>query len=215
MPVTRACLEELSADLIGATMVVCNQALAQSGLPAARIDEVLVTGGTTRVPAVRDAVRRFFGREPRAGVHPEHAVVTGAAVYAAMLSGERFTPEAIERLRGEGVLGQTVGIALADGTTEHIIERSKRPPVAAFRLYGTSRDNQNACGIKLYSGDHTRTDDNEYIGGFVIDGLPRGAAGTVDIEVYFELSSTGSLCVTAQERSTGRRQRKTFEVGLI
>jgi len=215
VPVTRACLEELASELIQSSLEVCSVALAQGKLPAERIQEVLVTGGTTRVPAVRDAVRRYFAREPRSGVHPEHAVVMGAAIYAAMSSGEKFSAEALERLRGKGVVSQTIGIALADGSTEHIIERSKRPPVAAFRLYGTSKDNQRACGIKLYEGDAPVTAENRFIGGFVIDGLPEGSAGTVDIEVYFELSSTGTLCVTAQERSTGRRQRKTFEVNLV
>lgn len=215
VPVTRACLEELAADLVSTSITVCNQALTQSQLQLAQIDEVLVTGGTTRIPAVRDAVKRYFARDPRAGVHPEHAVVMGAAVYAAMLSGQAFSPEAIERLRGKGVVGQTIGLAIADGTTEHIIEKSKRPPVAAFRLYGTSRDNQTACGIKLFEGDAVQTSDNRPIGGFVIEGLPAGPAGTVDIEVYFELSSTGTLCVTAQERSTGQRKRQTFEVSLV
>jgi molecular chaperone DnaK len=215
VPVTRACLEELSSDIIGSSIVVCSQALSQSRFSIDQIDEVLVTGGTTRIPAVRESLRQFFQREPRAGIHPENAVVMGAAIYAAMLSGQTLSKEAVERLMGKGVVGQSIGIALADGTTEHIIERSKRPPLAAFRLYGTARDNQDACGIKLYAGDNTHTADNQYIGGFVIDGLPPGPRGSVDIEVYFELSSTGTLCVTAQERSSGRRQRQTFELGLV
>ncbi len=147
------------------------------------------------------------------GVHPEHSVVIGAAVHAAALSGEALPVNSVELLRRGAASGRTVGIALAGGTTEHIIERSQRPPVAAYRLYSTSRDRQTACRIEIVEGDSHSTADNKHMGGFIIDGLPPAPAGDVDLEVYFELSSTGTLCVTAQERSTGRRVRQTFNLG--
>lgn len=212
VPVTRARFEELAADVIGSSLVVCSQALAKEGLSPEQVEQVLVTGGTTRVPAVQDAVRRFYGREPTFGVHPEHAVVIGAAVHAAALSGEPLPADSIERLRSQGGVGHTIGLALAGGHTEHIIDRSQRPPVAAYKLYSTSRDNQSACRIEIVEGDSKRTDENRQIGGFVIDGLPPAPAGEVDLEVYFELGSTGTLFVTAQERSTGRRVRHTFDL---
>jgi hypothetical protein len=119
----------------------------------------------------------------------------------------------VQRLRGQGKLGRAIGIALAGGTTEHIIKADQRPPTASHRLYSTSRDGQTAIRIELIEGASTQTAENSRVGGFVIDNLPNLPAGAITIDVYFELSTTGTLYVTAQERSSGQRAQGSFDLG--
>jgi molecular chaperone DnaK len=212
--VDRPTFKELCSDVINSSLEVCMEAGLRAGISPAQVDSLLITGGTTRIPAVREAAQSLFRKRPAAGIHPQHAVVIGAAVRAAVLSGIRVPKEFAERLRGHGAVGRNIGLALAGGTTEHIIMSDQRPPTAAHRLYSTHRDNQTTIRIELVQGESTKTHENERVGGFVIDGLPATKAGGISLDVYFELSSTGTLYVTAQERSTGHRAQGTFDLGL-
>ncbi len=214
VPVTRSTFDEICAVVVDASIEVFRQALDQAGLGPSEVDAVIVTGGTTRVPAVREAVRRLFDREPIEGIHPEHSVVIGAAVHAAARGKDasRRLRGISRRLRALDDDARAVGIALADGTTEPVIRTSQRPPVAAHRLYSTSRDGQDRVRIEIMSGEATATAENRRVGGFVVGGLPPAPAGSIDLDVYFELSSSGTLCVTAQERSRGQKVRQTFEL---
>jgi molecular chaperone DnaK len=215
VPMTRASFEEISADIITSSIEVARAAAAKSKVQPKKIDALLVTGGSSRIPAVREAVEKYFGRRALTGIHPEHAVVIGAAVRAAVLSNQKVPEDFVDRLRGLGTVGRDIGLALAGGTTEHIIQASTRPPVAAHRIYSTSRDNQPTIRLELVEGPSTLTAENRRIGGFVVEGLPLRPAGALSLDVYFELSTTGTLYVTAQERSTGQRAQGTFDLHIM
>lgn len=209
----RNTFHELASDIISSTLEVCQQATMQAGISPQQIDTLLITGGTSRIPAVRQAAEYFFGKPSLAGIHPQHAVVIGGAVRAAVSSGANVPEDFADRLRGQGAGGRTIRLALAGGATECIIDRSHRPPTVAHRLYSTQRDGQTAIRLELVEGSSERTAENRRIGGFIIEGLPARRAGAINLDVYFELSSTGTLYVTAQERSTGHRAQGTFELG--
>jgi molecular chaperone DnaK len=210
--VARSQFEALIDDSIAAELEVCERATQAAGISAKDVTSLLVTGGTTRVPAVREAAELFFGRPAVAGVHPEHAVVSGAAVHGALISNVKVPENFGAFLRGIGTVSRQIGLALADGTTEPVIEASRRPPVAAHRLFCTSQDDQTACRIELVEGDDPKTSGNRKLGGFVIDGLPKRKAGETKLDIFFELNSSGSLCVTAQDRASGHRAAGIFAV---
>lgn len=212
VPVERHHFEDLSEDVITSSLEVCRQAAESADMEPEEVDTLLLTGGTTRIPAVRTGAQRYFNRRGVAGVHPEHAVVIGAAVRAAVLGGMPVPDDIGDRLRGQTVSGRNVGLSLADGTSEPIIDASQRPPIAAHRYFSTSVDGQTACRIELVQGSSLRTEENQPIGGFVIDGLPPRPAGETNLDIYFELSSTGTLYVTAQDRITGQRAQGTFDL---
>lgn len=212
VPVERNHFEDLAEDVITSSLEVCRQAAEEAGMAPEDADALLLTGGTTRIPVVRKGAQRYFGQRGVAGIHPEHAVVIGAAMKAAVLTGQTVPKDIAERLRGQLSSGHTVGLALADGSTEPIIEAVQRPPVAAHRLFSTSIDGQTACRIELVQGGSSSTDQNHPIGGFVIDGLPPRPAGATNLDIYFELSSTGTLYVTAQDRTSGQRAQGTFDL---
>ena len=214
VPMTRALFAELSEDIITSSLEVCRTAAIKAKVHPRKINSVLITGGTTRIPAVRSAAERFFGKRGMMGIHPEHAVVIGAAVRAAVISGVPIHDDFIQRLRGMGRVGRNIGLALAGGTTEHIITAEQRPPTASHRLYSTSRDNQTTIRLELVQGASTTTAENHRVGGFVVEGMPGRPAGAISLDVYFELSTTGTLYVTAQERSTGKRAQGTFDLSL-
>ncbi len=211
-PINRPSFNELSADIITSTLETCLHACLEAGLKPKEVDALLVTGGTTRIPAVRKAAEHFFNQSAAEGIHPQHAVVIGAAVRAAVLSGTQVPDDFADRLKSHGAAGRDVGLALAGGTTERIIDSSERLPTVAHRQYSTHRDGQTTIRLELVEGSSTRTDQNRRIGGFVIEGLPARRAGGITLDVYFELSSTGTLYVTAQERNTGLRAQGTFEI---
>lgn len=212
MTIERPQLVALIDDVIGSTLKVCEQASEAAGVSPKDVTSLLVTGGATRVPAVREAVELFFGRPAVAGIHPEHAVVVGAAVHGALISDVQVPPDFGARLRGIGTVSRQIGLALADGTTEPVIEASRRPPVAAHKLFCTSQDDQTACRIELVEGSSAATSENNKLGGFVIDGLPKRKAGETKLDIYFELNSSGTLCVTAQDRASGHRAQGIFAV---
>jgi molecular chaperone DnaK len=214
VPMNRPLFDELSEDIVTSSLEVSRTAAIKARVHPRKIDSLLITGGTTRIPAVRNAAERFFGRRGLSGIHPEHAVVIGAAVRAAVIGKVPVPGDFVERLRGLGRVGQNVGLALAGGTTEHIITADQRPPTAARRVYSTSRDGQTQIRLELVQGSSVRTAENHRLGGFVIQGLPQRPAGAITLDVYFELSSTGTLYVTAQERSTGLRAQGTFDLQI-
>jgi molecular chaperone DnaK len=212
VPVTREHFEDISEDVITSSLEVCRQAAEEAGISPQDADQLLLTGGTSRIPAVRKGVQRYFDRRGVAGIHPEHAVVIGAAVRAAVLGGIQVPGDFRDRLQSAGSAGRSVGLSLADGTTEPIIDATQPPPVAAHRMFSTSIDGQTACRIELVKGSSTKTEENHLLGGFVIDGLPPRPAGATNLDIYFELSSTGTLYVTAQDRASGQRAQGTFDL---
>jgi molecular chaperone DnaK len=215
VPLTRTAFDEATKELVMSTVEICKQAARQARISPKEVDALLVTGGSTRIPSVRHAAQRLFDKPPAMGIHPQHAVVIGAAVRAAVLSRANVPDDFAERLRGHGTVGRTIGLALAGGTTEHIIDAAERPPFVAHRQYSTHRDDQTTIRIELVQGNSARTAENQPVGGFIIEGLPKKKAGVISLDVYFELSSTGTLYVTAQERSTGQRAQGIFDLDGI
>jgi molecular chaperone DnaK len=212
VPITRSHFEQLAEDVITSSLEVCRQAAEGAGMMPEDVDSLLLTGGTTRIPAVRAGAQRYFSHRGVAGVHPEHAVVIGAAVRAAILAGLDIPANIGDWLKGQATEGRDVGLSLADGTSEPIITSSDQPPVTAHRHFATSIDGQTACRIELVRGNSPRTAENHLLGSFIIDGLPPRRAGETNIDIYFDLSSTGTLYVTAQDRATGQRAQGTFDL---
>jgi molecular chaperone DnaK len=212
VPLTRTTFNDLASDIIASSLEICLQAARHAGIDPKQVDALIATGGTTRIPAVLQAAEHFFGKTAVEGIHPQHAVVIGAAVRAAVLSGTQVPRDFADRLRGHGASGRSIGLALAGGTTEHIIRGTERLPTVSHRLYSTQHDDQTTIRLELVEGTSDRTADNRRIGGFVITDLPSRKAGQITLDVYFELTSTGTLFVTAQERSTGLRALGTFEI---
>lgn len=212
IPIERDVFDDLAHDIVSSTRVICQQAAAQAGIVATDVDSLLITGGTTRIPVVTEAAQDIFGCAGVTGIHPEHAVVIGAAVRAAVISGEPVSEDVGRRLRGYGVSGRDIGIAMADGSTELVIRSNQQPPVAAARFFSAALEEGATYAIELVEGAHRAAADNKRIGNFIIQGLPVGPDGTVVINIYFELSSTGTLTVTAQDRASGQRVQATFEL---
>ena len=212
VPMTRKIFDEISGDIVSTSLEVCHTAARQASIAPSDVDALLITGGTTRIPAVRKAAQKLFQKQAAVGIHPQHAVVIGAAVRGAVISGGAVPEDYAKRLRGQDSVGHTIGLALAGGATEPVIDSSERAPVAAHRLYSTSRDDQTTIRIELVQGVSSHTKENRRVGGFVIDGLPKRKAGGISLDVYFELNTTGTLSVTAQERSTGQRVQGVFEI---
>jgi len=210
VPVSRTLFEEIVEDTVSSSLEICRQALEKAGIGPSQVSRLYVTGGTSRVPIVRRAAQRYFGKPATSGIFPEHAVVLGAALRAAVLGGLDVPEDIIERLSSHGRRRRTIGIALAGGKTEHVISGVDTPPVTAHRIYSTSRDNQTVLRLELVHGTSELTEENGRIGGFVVEGLPPRPAGAITLDVYFEMSSTGTLFVTAQERETGARAQGSF-----
>lgn len=212
IPVSRPDFVEITGDVIASSLEIARSAAMKARVHPRKITALLITGGTTRIPSVRAAAEKFFGRKGVSGIHPEHAVVIGAAVRAAVLTKMDVPQDFVERLRGLGRVGRDIGLALAGGTTEHIIRSDQIPPTAAHRIYSTSRDDQSQIRLEIVAGSSTVTAENSRVGGFIVEGLPPRPAGAMSLDVYFELSTTGTLYVTAQERSTGQRAQGTFDL---
>lgn len=215
VPVTRDIFDDLTAELVASTIEICAQSARQAGVHPKNVDSLLITGGSTRIPAIREAAQSLYQKQGAFGVHPQHAVVIGAAVRAAVISGAPVPEDFAQRLRGQGTVDRTIGLALSGGSTEHIIDSSQRAPVAAHRQYSTNRDNQTTIRIELVQGTSHQTSENQKVGGFVVEGLPLKKAGVINLDVYFELSTTGTLHVTAQERSSGQRAQGTFDLDIV
>jgi molecular chaperone DnaK len=212
VPVDRSDFDALAADVVASSLEVCNQATAEAGRDPKDIDALLLTGGTARVPVVRAGAERFFGRIGVTGIHPEHAVVIGAAVRAAVAVGEKVPDDVGARLRTQQAQGRSVSLVNDDGTVEPVFEVAQQPPLTAHRHFATSMDNQTKIRLELVEGTNEEADENRRIGSVVVDGLPARPAGDTALNVYFELSSTGTLSVIAQDRLSGHRAQATFDL---
>jgi molecular chaperone DnaK len=209
---TRDRFEDLSAALIDSTLAVCEQALAEARLSFDELSDVLLIGGTSRLPAVQKAVRMIFRRDPHAAVHPERAVVIGAAVKAAELEGRSVHKGTWPGLSMQQVAGRTVGLALAGGVTEPVIVRSAPLPTLVRRVFSTHRDGQPEIALLVVEGESRKTGENKVIGQFRVSGLAPAPAGAVEVEVIFAMDESGTLSITARDLSTGARTTGRFEL---
>lgn len=202
---TRAQLEDLTEDLVQRTVQICEMTLDEAGLEKDEIEDVVLVGGMTRMPAVQRSVSGFFEREPTKGVHPDEVVALGASIQAAALVDD--SPEMDMVLLD--VTPHTLGIMVVGGYFEELIGQNTTVPTSRTKPFTTVRDNQTAVKILVLQGESRRADDNELLGEFVLMGLRRAPAGEVTIDVTFEINADGIVSVHARDVETGKEQSIT------
>jgi molecular chaperone DnaK len=204
MKLTRAKLEQLVEDLIERSIGPCQQALADAKLKPEDIDEVILVGGQTRMPAVQEAVRRFFGKEPHKGVNPDEVVGIGAAIQAGVLAGE------VRDILLLDVTPLTLSIETLGGVATPLIERNTTIPTRKSQIFSTAADGQTQVEIHVVQGERPMAADNKTLGRFILDGIPPAPRGVPQIEVTFDIDADGILNVSAQDKATGREQHITI-----
>jgi len=201
---TRAKFEELTADLVEATMGPTRQALNDAGLKPSDIDKIILVGGSTRIPAVQRAITEFFGKEPFKGVNPDEVVALGAAVQAGILAGE------VKDIVLLDVTPLSLGIETLGGVFTKLIERNTTIPTSRTQVFSTAADNQTQVEIHVLQGERPMAADNKTLGRFILDGIPPAPRGVPQIEVTFDIDANGILKVSARDRGTGREQKITI-----
>jgi len=199
--ITRTDLERLVEDLIKRTIDPMKKALADAGLKADQIDEVVLVGGMTRMPKVRDAVKTFFGKEPHTGVNPDEVVAIGAAVQAGVLQGD------VKDVLLLDVTPLSLGIETLGGIMTKMIDRNTTIPTKKSQVYSTADDNQNAVTIRVFQGEREMAADNKMLGQFDLVGIPPAPRGVPQIEVTFDIDANGIVNVSAKDKGTGKEQQ--------
>ncbi|MBI3167572.1 MAG: molecular chaperone DnaK [Chloroflexi bacterium] len=204
MTVTRAKFEQLVADLVDRTIAPVKQALADAGLNAGDINEVVLVGGMTRMPAIQDRVRAFFGKDPHKGVNPDEVVAIGAAIQGGVLGGE------VKDILLLDVTPLTLAIETLGGVATAQIERNTTIPTRRSQVFSTAADNQTQVEIHVLQGERPMAADNKSLGKFILDGIPPSPRGVPQIEVTFDVDANGILKVSAQDKATGKSQHITI-----
>ena len=199
--ITRSDLERMVGDLIKRTMAPCQKALADAGLKASDIDEVVLVGGMTRMPKVRDAVKEFFGKEPHTGVNPDEVVAMGAAIQAGVLQGD------VKDVLLLDVTPLSLGIETLGGIMTKMIDRNTTIPTKKSQVYSTAEDNQQAVTIRVFQGEREMAGDNKMLGQFDLVGIPAARRGVPQIEVTFDIDANGIVNVHAKDKGTGKEQQ--------
>ncbi|HEY44969.1 MAG TPA: molecular chaperone DnaK [Anaerolineae bacterium] len=200
---TRAKLEQLCDDLIERSIKPCEQALTDAGLKASDIDQVILVGGMTRMPAVQEAVRQIFHREAHKGVNPDEVVAVGAAIQAGVLGGE------VKDILLLDVTPLTLSIETLGGVATALIERNTTIPTRKSQVFSTASDNQSEVEIHVVQGERPMAGDNKSLGKFALDGIPPAPRGVPQIEVTFDIDADGILLVSATDKATERTQHIT------
>lgn len=199
-PIKRAELEAITADLVEKTIGICYQTIKDAGISVDDVNEVILVGGMTRMPLVRRKVEEFFGKPAFKGVHPDEAVAIGAAIEANSLEKGDSGFLLID------VLPLSLGIAVKGGEFHKIIERNTKVPVKRSHIFTTSRDNQDKVVIRVYQGESSRVENNEFLGEFILTGIRPAPKGVPEIEVTFEVDHSGVVCVSARDVDTNVSQ---------
>ncbi len=201
---TRAKLEQLVAELIERTVAPCKNAISDAGLEAKDIDEVVLVGGMTRMPAVVEMVKRIFGKEPHKGVNPDEVVAIGAAIQAGVLQGE------VKDVLLLDVTPLSLGIETLGGVFTRLIERNTTIPTKKSEIFSTAADNQTSVEIHVLQGERNMAGDNKTIGRFHLDGIPPAPRGVPQVEVTFDIDANGILHVSAKDMATAKEQKITI-----
>ena len=201
---TRSKFEQMIDDYIKRSIDPCNKALADAGLSANEIDEVILVGGTTRIPAIQESVKSFFGKEPSKGVNPDEVVALGAAIQGGVLAGD------VQDVVLLDVTPLSLGIETLGGVCTKLIERNTTIPSSKSQVFSTAADNQTSVEIHVLQGEREMAADNRTLGRFILEGIASAPRGVPQVEVSFDIDANGILNVKAKDKGTGKEQKITI-----
>jgi molecular chaperone DnaK len=194
----------MTKDLVDATMTPVRTAMKDAGLEPAQIDKILLVGGSTRIPAVQEAVKGFFNKEPFKGINPDECVALGAAIQGGILSGD------VDEMVLLDVTPLSLGLETLGGVMTRMIERNTTIPTSKKQVFSTAADNQTQVEVHILQGERPMASDNRTLGRFFLDGIPPARAGTPQIEVSFDIDANGIVNVAAIDLTTKRKQNITI-----
>ena len=205
MKLTRAKLEELVRDLIDRSIQILDKTVKEAGLDVGAINEIVLVGGQTRMPAMQEAVKKYFGKEPHKNLNPDEVVAIGAAVQAGILQGE------VKDILLLDVTPLSLGIETLGGVMTKIIDKNTTVPTAKSQVFSTAADNQPSVEIHVLQGERPMAADNKTLARFILDGIPPASRGTPQVEVTFDIDANGILSVSAKDKATNRSQTIKIE----